>query len=119
MTPVDIARVAHEVNRAYCADHGDMSQPPWETAPVWQSAESGVRAILADPTTTPEQSHEGWTAVKVADGWVYGPVKDADAKTHPCLVPYSELPPEQRAKDAIFGGVVRALSTYLSETVFV
>ena len=101
MTPVDIARVAHEVNRAYCAD------------------QSGVRAILADPTTTPEQSHEGWTVVKVADGWVYGPVKDADAKTHPCLVPYSELPPEQRAKDAIFGGVVRALSTYLSETVFV
>ena len=111
-TPVTaIARVAHEVNRAYCASLGDMSQPAWGDAPLWQqdSAIQGVLAILGNPATTPEQSHEGWTAVKVADGWVYGPVKDAEAKTHPCLVSYSELPREQRTKDYLFGAVVRSL----------
>lgn len=32
MTPADIARVAHEVNRDYCQALGDDSQPAWENA---------------------------------------------------------------------------------------
>lgn len=58
---------------------------------------------------TPAQTHEQWLAHKQADGWVYGDVKDPRAKTHPCMVPYADLPPSQRAKDAIFVGVVRAV----------
>lgn len=111
-TPITtIARVAHEVNRAYCASLSDFSQVSWDLAPTWQqeSAIAGVMAIIQNPATTPEQSHEGWTAVKVADGWVYGAVKDATAKTHPCLVPYAELPMAQRTKDYLFGAVVRSL----------
>jgi hypothetical protein len=40
-----IARVCHEVNRAYCESLGDMSQPSWEDAPQWQkdSAMLGVK----------------------------------------------------------------------------
>ncbi len=106
-----IARVAHEVNRAYCAGLGDHSQPAWEDAPDWQrqSAAAGVQAIIDNPGTTPEQSHEGWLAQKAADGWVYGDVKDAQAKTHPCFVPYGDLPQAQRVKDYLFGAVVRSL----------
>ena len=39
-----IAKVCHEVNRAYCMSQGDGSQPRWEDAPDWQkqSAISGV-----------------------------------------------------------------------------
>jgi hypothetical protein len=48
-------------------------------------------------------------AEKVATGWKFGLVKDPAAKEHPCMVAYAELPPEQRAKDAIFVGVVRAM----------
>jgi hypothetical protein len=47
---------------------------------------------------------------KVADGWVYGPVKDAVKREHPCMVPFTELPREQQAKDFIFRAVVHALS---------
>lgn len=106
-----IAKVCHEVNRVYCQSLGDNSQPTWNDAPEWQkhSAQEGVRAIFRNPATTPEQSHEGWTALKVAEGWVYGPEKNAELKTHPCLVPYSELPREQQTKDALFGAVVRAM----------
>jgi hypothetical protein len=32
MTLEQIARVAHEVNRAYCQALGDQSQPAWEDA---------------------------------------------------------------------------------------
>lgn len=102
------ARSAHEVNRAYCAALGDASQVPWAEAPEWQrvSARNGVRGALRG--NTPEQSHQGWLDEKRAAGWVYGPVKDAEKKTHPCIVPYAELPPEQRMKDTLFLAVVRA-----------
>jgi hypothetical protein len=107
--PVDaIARMAHEVNRAYCAAIGDDSQPAWEDAPDWQrqSAISGVMAHM-EGDLTPEQSHESWMAQKAADGWIYGPVKDAEKKEHPCFLPYAELPPEQRVKDYLFRAIVQ------------
>ena|SRR6185295_8272365 len=108
---IEIARVAHEVNRAYCTAIGDTSQVAWEDAPQWQkdSAFAGVSQIFDDPSTTPEQSHENWMAAKIADGWTHGDVKDAEAKTHPALVPYAELPIEQKIKDYLFGAVVRSL----------
>jgi hypothetical protein len=105
------AIASHEANRIYCRSIGDDSQPTWENAPDWQrkSAFAGVKAIAENPNTTPEQSHEGWLAQKAADGWKYGPVKDPDKKEHPCFVPYDQLPPGQRIKDAMFGAVVRAV----------
>ena len=108
-----IARVVHEANRAYCTELGDDSQDPWDLAPDWQrkSAVSGVRAVLDGTAQTPEQQHEAWMAEKRAGGWTLGDVKDAEAKTHPCLVPYDQLPVEQRLKDVLFGAIVRALAT--------
>lgn len=105
-----IARMCHEVNRAYCAALGDMSQPVWEDAPDWQkkSAMTGVRLHLANHDAGPQASHESWLAEKVADGWVFGATKDPEAKTHPCIVPFDQLPPAQQAKDFIFRAVVLA-----------
>lgn len=107
-----IARVAHEVNAAYCRSLGDYTQPAWENAPEWQqkSAIAGAELHLSDPSLSASASHAAWMAIKVAEGWVYGPEKDAEKKTHPCLVPFDELPPEQRAKDFIFQGVVHAIA---------
>jgi len=111
METMMIASVCHEANRAYCLTQGDTSQLPWTDAPEWQrkSAITGVEKALEG--ATPEQLHESWLAQKIADGWVFGPVKNADAKppTHPCLVPYAELPAEQQRKDALFQAVVAAL----------
>lgn len=108
------AHAAHEANRAYCRALGDHSQPPWSEAPDWQatSARNGVRGALAG--NTPEQSHESWLAEKVATGWVFGPVKDPEKKEHPCMVPYADLPPAQRAKDALYIAVVRATAAALT-----
>lgn len=109
MNQYEIARMCHEVNRAYCAALGDTSQAPWDASPPWQkeSAVNGVRFLMENSTATPEQSHQSWLVEKARDGWSYGLVKDAEKKTHPCFVPYHDLPVEQRAKDYIFGAVVR------------
>jgi hypothetical protein len=98
VTVEDVARVCHEANRAYCATLGDQSQLPWHEAPQWQrdSAVNGVQYHLANPDAGPSGSHENWMRVKSAEGWKYGPVKNPDAKEHPCMVPYHELPAEQR-----------------------
>lgn len=106
-----VAFVCHQVNRAYCASQGDHSQQAWDDAPQWQrdSAIKGVRFVIEHADAKPSDSHESWLAEKRADGWSYGPVKDPELKTHPCFVPYDELPPAQKAKDYIFLAVVRSL----------
>jgi hypothetical protein len=119
MEPLAIAKVCHEVNRAYCEAFGDHSQPAWEEAPSWQrdSALLGVKLHTEHPESGPEQSHESWLAQKVAEGWVYGPVKDPAKKEHPCMVPFNELPTHQQAKDFIFRAVVHALATEVAAGV--
>jgi hypothetical protein len=112
----NIAKVCHEVNRAYCMAIGDNSQPSWENAPEWQK-QSAIRGVefhianpdIANPDAGPSASHEEWLKVKEADGWKYGPVKDPEKKEHPCYVPYEELPAEQKAKDFIFTAIVHNL----------
>jgi len=99
------------VNREYCEALGDMSQLSWEEAPDWQrtSAFNGVRFHIDNPGASPADSHEEWMKEKIADGWIFSAVKDPSLKYHPCILPYLELPVEQRAKDYIFRGIVRAL----------
>jgi hypothetical protein len=111
MTVEEIARICHEVNRGLCIGLGDNTQLPWDDAPDWQreSAWNGVRAIIDGRVRSPADSHESWFGEKVNTGWRYGPVKDAIAKTHPQLVPFPALPPEQRLKDTLFFAVVEAL----------
>lgn len=103
----NIARVCHEANRAYCLSLGDTSQPSWDDAPEWQRTSAMLGAALG---TWPRQSHEKWLEVKRADGWTYGPIKDPVAKTHPCMVPYDELPREQQKKDELFCAIVKVLA---------
>lgn len=108
------AQIAHEANRIYCLTKGDQSQSAWDDAPEWQrkSALQGVRVALGG--ATPEQQHESWCEDKVADGWTFGETKDPEAKTHPCLMPYANLPAAQRGKDALFIGVVSAMAGALA-----
>ncbi len=116
MDKISIAHVAHEANRALCKaqDDNEFAQPMWEDAPDWQteSALDGVSFHLRNPDAGPEASHENWLAMKIADGWVAGEVKDPDAKTHPCMVSFARLPPEQQAKDHLFRAIVHALAPF-------
>jgi hypothetical protein len=112
MTDQQIAELCHEANRAYCriAMH-DETQKPWNEAAEWQreSAVNGV-AFARSGGATPAEQHAAWSADKFAAGWVFGPEKNPDAvpPTHPCLVPYDELPVAQQRKDALFQAIVAA-----------
>lgn len=116
LTIEEIANVCHQVNKAYCRANGDLTQAEWELAPEWQrqSAINGVKAhIDSGLTMQPEDSHISWMEQKKSEGWVYGPAKDVEKKTHPCMVPYLELPKEQQTKDFLFREVVHTLAKIL------
>lgn len=43
--------------------------------------------------------HEVWAEARIRQGWTYGPERNDTLMTHPCLVPYEELPEEEREYD--------------------
>lgn len=43
--------------------------------------------------------HEVWSAGRIKEGWSYGKTRNDSLKTHPCLVPYDELPESERDYD--------------------
>ena len=116
----ELAELLHEVNRAICAsfDHWKADDPAmadWEDVPqsMVDSILDGIKWIIEHPTSNSgEDSHENWASYKRAQGWVYGPVKDMEKKTHPCLAPYDELPPEQKVKDEVFMAIVKYAIKY-------
>lgn len=107
-----IAQIAHEANRAWCEFNGDKTQPYWASAPDWQKASAieGVAFHLRNPAAGDSASHDAWMAHKLAEGWIYGETKDPEATppTHPCLVPFDQLPREQQFKDMLFRTIVHA-----------
>lgn len=110
-----VARICHEANRGLCEAINDYSQRHWDDADPWQrdSAIKGVQFAIDNPDAPDSAQHDAWMADKIAQGWEWGSEKDADRKTHPCLVPFDQLPPEQQAKDAVFRGIVRAMLPYI------
>lgn len=43
--------------------------------------------------------HEVWAAGRVAEGWIYGTERDDVMNTHPCIVPYEQLPESEKEYD--------------------
>lgn len=107
----NIAIACHEANRIWCMSDGDFSQKPWAEAEEWQrdSAIKGVEFRLANPDAGKDTQHNAWMKDKTDDGWVFGHTKDAEKKTHPCIVPFEQLPIFQQKKDALFCAIVDAL----------
>ena len=46
-----------------------------------------------------ENVHDVWAETRIKQGWTYGPKRNDEKKTHPCLVSYEELPDEEKEYD--------------------
>lgn len=111
LTPDAVAEIVHETNRLITLALGQPAQPHWAEAPqrMRDDTRHMVEHTLAHPDKTPEQDHEEWVRAKQAAGWVWGPVKDEAAKTHPMIVPYAELPPGEHLKNRALPALILAL----------
>lgn len=43
--------------------------------------------------------HEEWAKTRIEQGWTWGEKRDDANKKHPCLVPYDELPEDEKVYD--------------------
>ena len=77
----------------------------------WASRDAGFRANMIKAVdrqcgdgklTSPEALHDAWVEAYLHLGWKYGPERDPEAKTHPDMVPFNELPRLEQEKDWVF-----------------
>lgn len=115
LTDEEIDFIAEPCHGAYAAY---VRAAYGEDAPAWADLDDKGRAFAREGVRrqfdelrlyTAADLHSQWMDRKAADGWKYGPVKDAAAKTHPSMVPYAELPNEEKQKDALFSSVAGSL----------
>ena len=59
--------------------------------------------------------HGRWVEERLREGWRYAPTRDDAGKIHPSLVPWIELPEEEKDKDR---SPVRALPEFLARARF-
>jgi len=102
---------AHEIYKYFIESVSDEKVPGWELAEDWQRESSieNVKAVINGSSSDPEEEHKRWYKEKIDSGWKYGPVKDGELKTHPCLVDFFELPIYKRALDPIINWTVRSV----------
>lgn len=105
-----ICAVVHEAMRAYAKQVKGEHMPAWSRAPSWMkvATRNSVEAVISNPNQTPGTQHALWLEAKRKDGWKYGDTKDARRKTHPLLIPFEQLPSDERLKDALLISIVRA-----------
>lgn len=108
----EIARVCHEGNRGLQLALGGPVSPPWDQCQSWLQASvmRGVRFRLDNPTAPCSELHSHWMRDRIAAGWRLGEKKDEDAKRHPNLVPWEELPRGEQVKDELFTAIVTTLA---------
>jgi len=60
------------------------------------------RQTSAMRSSSPVELHDNWVQAYVIMGWVYGPERSVENKTHPDMVPYDQLEQREQDKDAVF-----------------
>jgi RyR domain len=82
----------------------NYSPKPIDTAHIQLTADQRhlVEALAANV-------HDVWAHKRIKDGWRHGATRNDELRTHPCLVPYAELPEAEKEYDRVMvEQVVRA-----------
>lgn len=71
----------------------------YEPKPIDTSDVILPEELLALTEKIAENVHDIWAVGRLAEGWVYGDVKDTKKKVTPLLVPYEDLPESEKDYD--------------------
>lgn len=55
--------------------------------------------VLALAEKLAENTHDVWAKARINEGWTWGERRDESLKTHPCIVPYAQLPESEKEYD--------------------
>lgn len=97
-----LAKLCTAANRGF-----DLIEDVWNMQQDFQRKSSFKSVVfrLQHPNGDLAAQHNDWLARMRAEGWIYGKLKDEQAKTHPHMVEYEQLPPIQRTKDLVFQAI--------------
>jgi hypothetical protein len=71
----------------------------YKPAPIDTSGVALTPEILEITELLAKNAHDIWAQQRLTEGWTYGPQRDDQAKQHPCLVAYEELPDSEKDYD--------------------
>ena len=74
---------------------------PYIPKPIDTSAIRLTDAQQALVEALAENVHDVWAEKRLQEGWRFGATRDDGARTHPCLVPYKDLPDSEKAYDRV------------------
>jgi len=106
-----IAQLVYETARleAWLMDRRIPAEPWWERDEDFRQrfCDKLTDILTGAEIPDPEKAHEEWVKEHKEKGWTYGPKLDLEAKTHPNMVPYDQLPAAERERDAVFLAIVQ------------
>lgn len=103
-----IAKMCHEVHRAYTAVMRDPLKHWHELEQQDKDAViEHVAFLILNVEAEAKAWHDAWVAKMIVAGWKYGPKRSVKSKTHEHLKPFHHLPEKQQVKDALFHSVVK------------
>jgi hypothetical protein len=68
-------------------------------APIDTSAVQLEIELLQLTEHLARHAHDVWALQRLNDGWRWGASRSDSEKTHPCLIPYEELPESEKEYD--------------------
>lgn len=106
-----IAHVAYDAVREWCVSTKQDAGPLWDF--LSDDYQDHIKIVVARAfadmkTPTAKQLHERCLADGLASGWTYSEKVDRKKKKHPDVQPWEKLTPDQRMKDHIMSGIIRA-----------
>jgi len=72
---------------------------------------AGVDMLIANKDAGADARHNAWMENMLADGWKFSKKRSDEAKTHPRLVPFDQLPKKEIAKEKLLHAIVRAMES--------
>ena len=72
---------------------------PYTPKPIDTSKIQLTREIEELVERLAENNHDIWAQKRIDEGWRYGPMRNDNAKEHPDLVPYDQLPEPEKEYD--------------------
>ena len=76
-----------------------MKKPEYTPQPIDTTGVELDNRLTALIEQMSKNVHEVWAQNRINQGWQYGPRRDDVLKKHPCLVPYEDLPEEEKQYD--------------------
>ena len=108
-------RIVQAAIREYTDSPLCWDLPQWEWARANYVSTERLRhgMMLRDangPGLPYDAARNMWLRQMEADGWRYGPVGSVENKEHPWMIPYEDLPVDEKIRHRLRAGVADAMS---------